>query len=331
MKLQKQNFSINPTSSSEKENHQFFEDVLDGLQHSPKFLQSKYFYDKKGDGLFQEIMALPEYYLTRCELDIFQNKTKQIADTLILDDTPFDLIELGAGDATKSLYLLEYLANLKADFVYMPIDISGHILSVLSEKLSSQLPDVRVKCLEGDYFDMLNKAAGISSRRKVVLFLGSNIGNMELDKAYGFCKELRKKLNKGDIVLMGFDLKKHPQTILNAYNDASGTTAHFNLNLLERMNNELDANFNLEQFNHYQNYDPLTGACKSYLISLEKQNVTIGNRMIPFQKNEMIYMEISQKFSISDIENLASNSGFISINTILDSKGWFADSCWIAN
>lgn len=312
-------------------NDQFLKDILDGLHQNPKHLQSKYFYDKKGDALFQEIMAMPEYYLTRCEMDIFQNKTQELANIIIDDQSPFELVELGAGDASKSLHLLQYLKNAKAQFTYMPIDISGNILSVLDKKLHDNIPDLDITLLEGDYFDMLKKTSKLSARRKAVLFLGSNIGNMELHEAADFCKQLRKNLNKGDIVLVGFDLKKDPKIILNAYNDPKGVTAAFNLNLLERMNKELKANFDLSQFEHYQNYDPLNGACRSYLVSLEDQNVNIENESFHFKKDEVIYMEVSQKFSIDDMEKLALSSGFKTINTITDSKEWFADTFWIAD
>lgn len=312
-------------------NNQFLKDVLDGLREDPKHLQSKYFYDKRGDSLFQEIMAMPEYYLTRCEMDIFQHKTKELAEVIIGDESPFDLIELGAGDASKSLHLLQYLKNKAADFAYMPIDISGNILAVLDQKLKNHIHDIEIKLLEGDYFEMLKKTSDFSSRRKVVLFLGSNIGNMEFHEASGFCTELRKNLNKGDIVLIGFDLKKDPKIILNAYNDPKGVTAAFNLNLLQRINQELKGDFDLDYFEHFQNYDPLSGACRSYLVSLKEQKVTIEEETVAFKKDEVIYMEVSQKFSFEDMEKLAISSGFKTSNTITDSKKWFADTFWIAD
>ncbi|WP_379963289.1 L-histidine N(alpha)-methyltransferase [Epilithonimonas sp. UC225_85] len=313
------------------ENYQsdsFRSDVLDGLKQNPKKLFSKYFYDKAGDRLFQQIMAMPEYYLTDCELDIFKNKTRELANSILSDNEPFDLIELGAGDAMKSTFLLECLTKENVDFTYMPIDISGNILSVLNEKLNSNLPELEIIPLEGDYFDMLDKAMSISKRRKVVLFLGGNIGNMDTEESYHFCRELRRKLNRGDILLVGFDLKKNPHTILNAYNDENGITSSFNLNLLVRMNRELEADFDVLNFQHYQTYDPISGACKSYLVSLTEQNVHIGNEVFHFEENELIDMEISQKFSPDDISKLARDSKFHIIDEIPDSKNWFVDSIW---
>ncbi|KFF02978.1 L-histidine N(alpha)-methyltransferase [Flavobacterium reichenbachii] len=330
MKSQLNIETIYKNKEAEHSNDQFLNDVIDGLQQEPKHLQSKYFYDKRGDSLFQEIMAMPEYYLTRCEMDIFKNKTQELASILMENNTPFDLIELGAGDASKSLHLLQFLKKSNADFTYMPIDISGNILSVLDQKLKTNIPDLDITILEGDYFEMLKKASRLSSRRKAVLFLGSNIGNMEFEHASDFCVELRKNLNKGDIVLVGFDLKKDPKIILNAYNDPKGITAAFNLNLLERINRELQGNFDVKQFEHFQNYDPLSGACRSYLVSLENQKVTIDSQAIDFAKDEVVYMEVSQKFSTADMEELAVSSGFQTINTIQDSKEWFADTFWLA-
>lgn len=306
----------------------FRSDVLNGLQSTPKKLSSKYFYDKTGDHLFQKIMAMPAYYLTRCELDIFRNKTDELIELLIPGTESFDLIELGAGDAMKSTYLLEGLMSKGVDFTYMPIDISGNILSILHEKLSNRLPDMKITCLEGDYFEMLQKAAALSNRRKVVLFLGSNIGNMPLKEAEDFCEHLNKSLSSKDRVLVGFDLKKNPHTILNAYNDKEGITAAFNLNLLSRINNELGGNFDLEQFQHYQTYDPISGACRSFLVSLISQQVTIGDTTISFEENELIDMEISQKFSPEKIRELGEKSGFSIAGEIRDSKKWFVDVIW---
>lgn len=306
----------------------FRKDVVEGLLLKHKKLFSKYFYDRDGDYLFQQIMKMPEYYLTNCELDIFKNKTSEIAKWIASAETPFDLIELGAGDAMKSTYLLKYLSENNIECTYMPIDISGNILSELNEKLDKELPSLEVISLEGEYFDMLDKATKISTRRKVVLFLGGNIGNMDIEEANRFCKEVKKKLSRNDIFLIGFDLKKNPHTILSAYNDTKGITSAFNLNLLKRINRELKANFDLEQFQHYPTYDPVTGACRSYLVSLSQQEVRLGDHLIKFEKNELIDMEISQKFSQNDIEKIAKNSGFHIIAEISDSKGWFIDSLW---
>lgn len=306
----------------------FRQDILLDLGSNPKKLSSKYFYDKIGDELFQKIMNMESYYLTNCELDIFKTKTAQIADFIRPNNEPFDLIELGAGDAIKSSYLLQYLVDQGATFSFMPIDISGNILSVLKNKLNNSIPNLEIICLKGEYFEMIDQATTLSSRRKVVLFLGSNIGNMEYEQALQFCSELKDKLSAGDYLLIGFDLKKHPKTILQAYDDRTGITASFNLNLLKRINQELAADFDISQFEHYQTYDPSTGACRSYLISLINQQVTIGEYQIPFYENEAIFMEISQKFSPEDIHDLARESGFVTVTELYDTKKWFMDAIW---
>lgn len=310
---------------------QFYDDVVTGLSSIPKRLNSKYFYDANGDKLFQDLMNCPEYYPTNCELEIFSEKTAEIAKAMVANGDPFDLIELGAGDAMKSSYLLRYLMEQKADFTYMPIDISENVISYLNITLPVTLPGLKLNGLNGEYFNMLKQAASVSDRRKVILFLGSNIGNMPVNEALFFCKELRDHLNEGDMVLMGFDLKKNPATILAAYNDKGGITKRFNLNLLERINRELNADFLVDNFEHYPMYDPETGACKSYLISTKDQEVTVNGKVkIQFLKDEYIYMEISQKFSVAQTEQMANKSGFKPVDQFFDSKNWFLDAVWIA-
>jgi len=309
-------------------NQQFCDDVLKGLTSTNKCLQAKYFYDTTGDELFQKIMGSPEYYPTNCELEIFTQQTRELAKALIADGSPFDLIELGAGDAMKSTHLLRHLLNEEANFRYVPIDISGHVIGYLKDTLPATLPGLQLIGLTGEYFTMLKEAADLSPRRKVVLFLGSNIGNMPVAEAEQFCMELRNHLAKGDSVLMGVDLKKHPKTILAAYNDAQGYTREFNLNLLTRINRELGADFDLSQFEHYPTYDPETGSCKSYLISLADQQVNVCGQIVNFTKDEYIYMEISQKYTVAQTNYMAAFSGFKPVHHFYDSKNWFLDAVW---
>lgn len=318
-----EDLSIDNTAKSD-----FYTDVLKGLKQNPKKLSSKYFYDKQGDKLFQKIMDMPEYYLTNCELDIFKNKSNEITQNLQLENQPFDIIELGSGDATKSKHLLNFLKKNSFDFNYMPIDISGNILHELQKDLATEMPDLTVISLEGEYFEMLEKVSGISTRKKVVLFLGANIGNMTKKEALQFCAEIRSRLNAGDVLLIGFDLKKNPHIILNAYNDPAGITAAFNLNLLTRINRELDADFNIENFRHYQSYEPDSGACRSFLVSLQTQTVNICDEKILFDENELIDMEVSQKYSIEEIAKMGQSAGFHVVENIYDSKKWFVDSIW---
>jgi L-histidine N-alpha-methyltransferase len=318
-------------SPSKSKIEQFYGDVITGLRAHPKHLNSKYFYDAAGDKLFQDLMGCEEYYPTNCETEIFAEKTADICKAIIGKGDAFDLIELGAGDATKSSYLLQYLLEQGADFTYLPIDISENVISYLNITLPVTLPGLQITGLNGEYFDMLKKAASISDKRKVVLFLGSNIGNMPISGAEAFCRELRNHLSSGDLLLIGMDLKKNPKTVLAAYNDKGGITKRFNLNLLERINRELNADFDITQFDHYPTYDPETGACKSYLISLIDQQVKINNvETIRFSKDEYIYMEISQKFTVAQTDSMAVKASFKPINHFFDSKKWFIDVIWEA-
>ena len=309
---------------------QFYKDVIKGLTSEPKHLDSKYFYDANGDKIFQELMGCEEYYPTNCEMEIFTSQTAEICKAIIAEGDAFDLIELGAGDATKSTHLLKYLIDNQTDFTYLPIDISDNVISYLNITLPVTLPGIKITGLNGEYFDMLKKAASISNKRKVVMFLGSNVGNMPVDVAQGFCRELRNNLSEGDMVLIGIDLKKNPKTVLAAYNDKEGITKRFNINLLERMNRELGADFNTRQFDHYAMYNPETGACKSYLISLADQKVNIANETISFSKDEYIDMEISQKYAVGQTHELAANAGFKPLHQFFDSKKWFIDAVWVA-
>nr|WP_294792456.1 L-histidine N(alpha)-methyltransferase [uncultured Mucilaginibacter sp.] len=325
-----QTTSTMTTDAPDIKTTQFYTDVIKGLTTSPKRLSSKYFYDAKGDKIFQELMNCEEYYPTKCELEVFSEQTAELAQAIAGDGEPFDLIELGAGDAMKSTYLLRYLLDQKIDFTYLPIDISDNVISYLNNTLPLTLPGLNITGLNGEYFDMLKKAATLPTRRKVVMFLGSNVGNMPVTEAIGFIKELNRHLSAGDMLLIGIDLKKAPKTVLAAYNDKEGITKRFNLNLLERINRELNGDFDLQQFDHYATYDPETGACKSYLVSLNDQTVHIGDEVIRFVKDEYIYMEISQKFTIKQTEQMAREAGFTPVRELFDSKQWFMDAVWVA-
>ncbi len=311
--------------------NKFFHEVWEGLNNNPKSLSSKYFYDEDGDELFQEIMETPEYYLTNCELEIFSQKTNELSAIIMEQGNSFDLVELGAGDAMKSSYLLRDLINKGADMTYYPIDISSHVISSLQKKLPATIPGIQIHGLNGEYFDMLLQMSKASGRRKVVLFLGSSIGNFPLDKTGEFLISLRQQVNSGDLLLIGFDLKKDPQLILAAYNDKAGATRRFNLNLLKRINKELDADFNIDHFEHSPTYDAETGACKSFLKSTRQQKVRIGEvGWVHFNEDEEIFMEISQKYSIDETDKLATQSSFLPVSHILDKKRWFLDAVWKA-
>jgi len=306
----------------------FLTDVLEGLSASPKYLESKYFYDKKGDELFQKIMASDDYYLTNCEMEILSGQKAKIADAVSEGEGKLDVIEFGAGDATKSIYLLKELCEREIIANYFPIDISENIIGMLKQNIPDEIPGLNIHGLHGEYFDMLAEANRISKSRKLVLFLGANIGNFKFDAMPVFCKKLRGLLSDGDLVLIGFDLKKDPKKILAAYNDSEGITNQFNLNLLRRINSELNAGFHLNNFEHYAMYDPDSGACKSYLVSVKEQNVCIDGTAVNFEKDETIFMEISQKYSVAQIDEIAVQCGFTPIAHFFDSKKYFVDVIW---
>jgi dimethylhistidine N-methyltransferase len=273
-------------------------------------LLSKYIYDEKGDKLFQQIMDMPEYYLTRCEFNILKNHTAAIADSFNGPEG-FDLIELGAGDGKKTKILLKHLQEKNYDFKYLPIDISQHVLDELEASVNKELPGVHIAPQQGTYFKTLENLANLSQRKKIILFLGSNIGNLLHENAIDFLRNIQQAMNPEDMLFMGFDQKKHPQKILDAYNDPAGITAAFNKNLLTRINRELDADFNLDEFLHWENYDPETGTAKSYLVSKVAQKVDIKKLELEVSFNawESIHTEISQKYDQEIIEWLAEQAG----------------------
>jgi L-histidine N-alpha-methyltransferase len=309
--------------------NKFFLDVFKGLSAPLKHLDSKYFYDETGDRLFQEIMDCPEYYLTKCELEILSKQSHSIIDFMLSRHESFDVVELGAGNALKSGYFLRELIHKNVPFTYYPIDISFNVISLLEKELPEAIPRLKMHTLCGEYIEMLKKASALSDRPKVILFLGSNIGNFSPESAAQFFIEIKRHLNPGDMLLTGFDLKKDPRVILNAYNDKAGITRQFNLNLLHRINRELEADFKTSQFDHFPTYDPQTGACKSYLVSLQDQVVRIGEAdFITFREGEPISTEISQKYSLDEIEGMADQGGYKLMNNFFDSRNWFVDSLW---
>ncbi|MDR5589471.1 L-histidine N(alpha)-methyltransferase [Christiangramia sp. SM2212] len=288
----------------------FAEDTYKGLTTYPKYLLSKYIYDKNGDKLFQKIMEMPEYYLTSCEYDILKLNAESISKSFS-SDSGFDLIELGAGDGKKTKILLKELISKKFHFDYLPIDISRNVLEELEESLKKEIPEVNVNIQEGTYFKTLEKLSEYNTRKKVIIFLGSNIGNLSHKEAVEFLENIAQAMSEDDMLFMGFDQKKNPQTILDAYNDPAGITEEFNKNLLVRINRELEGDFDTDKFLHWESYDPETGTAKSFLVSKEKQTVKIKKLGldINFDAWESIHTEISQKYDDSIVHWLADEAG----------------------
>ena len=305
----------------------FKNDVLEGLRKTSKTLPSKYFYDAIGDKIFIEIMNMPEYYLTKAELDIFKNKTQQIIDNLQLNKKQyFELVELGAGDGTKTKELLKELLHQNFDFSYLPIDISKDSLNHLEKKLKNELPKLNVISKQGDYFEILD-SLNKSDIPKVVLFLGSNIGNMTDENAKVFIKKLGDSLQKNDKVLLGVDLIKSEAIVLPAYDDKNGITKRFNLNLLNRINKELAADFNIFEFNHTATYKEEEGIARSFLVSGKNQKVTFKNaeESFIFKKGEKIHTETSRKYNDEILKEILDETNLIIKEKLMDTKEYFAD------
>lgn len=306
------------------------EETLEGLSSTPKHLSSKFFYDEEGSKIFQKIMRMPEYYLTNSEFEIFKKQAFSIIKNFAPKGNAIELIELGAGDGIKTKLLIKELFRQNIKFRYIPIDISEEILFGLAANLKNEFKALNIEARPGDYFDMMEELEKISDTPKVILFLGSNIGNFSHEESVSFFKHLSQIIHKQDRLFIGFDLKKDPQLILNAYNDSDGHTAEFNLNLLRRLNKELGANFDLSKFRHAPCYDPESGAARSYLVSTNDQEVYISelDKYFQFNKWEAIYTEMSQKYDIHMINKLAAESGFAVEKNFTDSKGYFLNSVW---
>lgn len=300
----------------------FGEEVRQGLCSDPKHLSSKYFYDKKGDRLFQEIMALPEYYLTRCELAIFERYKEELVELFSQGTPHFNLVELGAGDGKKTKILLQSLIHRKINFDYLPIDISQNALDQLEGSLKKNMPQVPIRPLQGTYLETIKKLDSLGSTKKVILFLGSNIGNFTHTQAISFLKNLQKSMREHDLLFIGFDQKKEPQAVLDAYNDVTGTTAAFNKNILARINRELGGNFDLDKFLHWEVYDPESGTAKSYLVSKEAQTISIEalELEVAFGPWETIHTEISQKYDGKSIAWLTGEAGLAIETFFTDSR-----------
>lgn len=323
-------------TSSTPELSQFAADVLEGLTAAPKRLSSRYFYDDEGSRLFMEIMKLPEYYLTRAEMRVFAEQKEAVCEAFTAEAergnarVPIDLIELGAGDGTKTAVLIAQLLATGVDFTYQPIDISQEANDALAARFREKFPTLRIDPHTGDYSKVLGSLKNGNGRRKVLMFLGSNIGNFLRDQAVRFFRELRAVMNDEDRLFVGFDMQKDPRTILAAYDDAEGVTAAFNLNLLRRINRELGGDFDLDKFSHYAQYRPIECAARSFLISRQRQTVTIDalGRSFEFEQWEPIFMEISQKYTHAMIDELAGDGGFEIEREFLNEDDFYLDSLW---
>lgn len=308
-------------------NNNFEADVLNGLLAPVKHLPSKYFYDAKGDEIFQRIMATPEYYPTKCEQWILKNLSEDIIKYIQKKNKRFDVVELGAGDATKTIHFLNAATKTMPSFRYLPIDISKNITDMLLCKFKDETRWKTVG-INAEYLNGIDAANGISHERKLFMLLGCNIGNMEMGEAIQFLTEINQRMKKGDNLLIGFDLNGEGKDILRAYNDSQGNTRDFNLNLLSRINRELLGTFNTDDFIHTPTFCNKSGECRSYLTSNVKHTVFVAGHQISFEQGEKIYMELSKKYTIEEISMMAEKSGFTMDRNFMCNKGWFTDSLW---
>jgi dimethylhistidine N-methyltransferase len=287
----------------EPERENLLEEILEGLNKPQKELPSKLFYDKKGSSLFDEICDLDEYYLTRTETSIMIENIEDICSILGKNSL---LIELGSGSSKKIRLLL---SGLQSPAGYAPIDISEEHLISSVNILAHDYPNLRILPVSADYTQpfSLPKFDFIYSK-KVVYYPGSTIGNFEPDYASQFLNSIGHRLGKRTGLLIGLDLKKDKKILEDAYNDNKGITAEFNLNILVRLNSELDTDFNIEEWKHCAFYNSEEGRIEMHLESLSNQDVQVNGDIVTFRKEETILTEYSYKYSVDDFKNLISES-----------------------
>lgn len=288
----------------------FADDVAEGLRADPKRLSSKYLYDDVGSALFEAITYLPEYYLTRAETEILREWGWQIVRVM---DAPIDFLELGSGSAIKTRLLIEEALRVQGRLRYSPIDISKQALHDSSLALVEAYPGLSVRAYAGDYFQVLGSKSLVRNGRKVLaMFMGSNIGNYTPDEANRILWMIADALRPGDGLLLGTDLKKDRATLELAYNDPAGVTAAFNKNLLSRINRELDADFDVRNFEFVSHYDEARGAIVSFLEAREATAVELRKceLRVAFSAGERIHTESSYKFDAQDVAALGAAAGF---------------------
>ncbi len=314
--------------SQEERIKRFALDVQHGFQQTLKSIPSLYFYDNKGSELFTQITQLEEYYLTDCEREIFEASKAEL--TSFLPQGSFQVVELGAGDGQKTQVLMQEFLKQQKDFSYHPMDISHGALKQLTDFFGKRFPKLKQQALVSSYKEGLEWMQKEFHCPKLVLFIGSSIGNFNQKSCLSFLQELRKALNPGDLVLIGFDLRKDIQVMDRAYDDAKGVTSEFNYNLLERMNRELGANFKRENFKHHKLYNPRTSAMESYLISQKQQEVAIKylNQVFELDIFEPVFLEFSTKYTEKTIQSLCEKSNFKLLKNFKDTRSYFVDSLW---
>lgn len=293
------------------------DDVLEGLRAPQKSLPSKYFYDNKGSELFEKICGLDEYYLTRTELNIMEKSIRDITAAL---GKHVQLIELGSGSSLKTRLLLDHLEELHS---YVPVDISEEYLQNEARNLQEEYPNLTIEPVAADYTKPFDLPASPDEVKKVFYFPGSTIGNFTGDKAADFIRLISNLIDNDGGLLIGFDLIKDEEKLIAAYDDSKGVTAAFNKNILIRINRELNADFDPEQFKHKAIFNEDESRIEMHLESLIDQTVTINGEKIFFEKGETIHTENSHKYSLSSFMEMTS-SVFSNVQTWMDDEQLFA-------
>lgn len=299
----------------------FLQDVVRGLQKSPKQIPCKYFYDERGSVLFTEICRTREYYITRTELALLNETLPEIAELIGRSAT---IIEYGSGEGRK---IRDLLSALHQPTSYVPIDISAEILLQSSRQLKQQFPEVAIHPVVGDYTADIRLPDSVmcdGSGRRVVFFPGSTISNFTPGEARRFLENTHSLLRPGDGLLLGVDLIKSPIRLHQAYNDQRGITAQFNLNLLQRINRELGANFDVDNFEHYAFFNPQESRIEMHLVSLQNQVVKIGDVQFEFAAGENIHTENSYKYSLETVAQLGADCGFRHLRAWTDPEQLFS-------
>ena len=292
-------------------------EVLRGLLGQPKTLPPKLFYDRAGARLFEAICELPEYYLTRTELGILERRAGGIA-SLCGEHTA--LIEYGSGAGVKVRLLLDELVNPAA---YVPVDISMEQLAAVAAERARQYPHLRVAPVCADYTARFALPALPEDTRRVAFFPGSTIGNLHPAEATAFLHRIRATVGPQGALVLGVDRRKNPGVLHAAYNDAAGVTAAFNLNLLTRLNRELDATFDLATFRHWAHFNDDASRIEMHLESLTAQRVHVAGTAIDFERGETILTECSYKYDMPFLEAVIRPAGFRIQELWTDERDWF--------
>ena len=309
---------LQPVTSFSSPDSAFARDVVAGLSATPKRVPPKYFYDAEGSRLFEEITQLPEYYLTRSELEILEKNAAEIA-ALIPNGAA--LLEFGSGPAKKIRILLDAAPTLAA---YVPVDISADFLAQEAETIRAAYPKLVVTPVAADFTKSFTLPPAVDKLPRAGFFPGSTIGNFEPHEACAFLRNAKAILGPGAVLIIGVDLIKNPEIIHAAYNDEAGLTEKFNLNLLARMNRELDGKIDIGSFEHHAFYNRERQRIEMHLASHKRQKVRIAGTTIDFRAGETIHTENSYKYSIQSFVALARGSGWAPVSLWTDSKNYFS-------